>query len=189
MATIESRFIGNFVIGDNIVQNLKILALLYEYFNAASDVNKRLLCKPIIVSLGSIVEASLHDLHTRIRTFTIEGVKNITASAAEQIRELKKLDDFGKYITAAKTHDLFDEADSGFYADLERLRLLRNRVHIQNTKDKTLAAKEYVVFTTAQKVFAERVTEKTLRALSTKFSRDLDHVDELRLPWNAYFAA
>jgi hypothetical protein len=32
------------------------------------------------------------------------------------------------------------------------------------------------------------VTEKTLRALSTKFARDLDYVAELRLPWRAYFA-
>jgi hypothetical protein len=188
MVIIQSKFIGDFVIGDNIVQNLKILALLYEQFNNGGAVNKRLLCKPIIVSLGSIVEASLHDLHTRIRTFTIEGVRNITASAAKEIRERTRLDDFGKYINAARTHDLFDEADSGFYANLETLRLLRNRVHIQNTRDETLAAKEYNVFTTAQKDLAEQVTEKTLRTLSTKFARDHDHVAELRLPWNAYFA-
>jgi hypothetical protein len=83
---------------------------------------------------------------------------------------------------------LFDAADGGFYADLEKLRLLRNRVHIQNTKDKTLPAKEYNVFTPAEKQFAEQVTEKTLRTLARKFARDFDHVEELRLPWNAYFA-
>ncbi|MET3996427.1 hypothetical protein ABID65_008103 [Bradyrhizobium sp. S3.9.2] len=187
MVIIQSRFIGDFVIGDNIVQNLRILALQYEQFNAGNAATRRLLCKPIVVALGSIVEASLHDLHTRIRTFTIEGVKNITTSAAKEIRDLKKLDDFGKYINAAKTHDLFDAADSTLYADLDKLRLLRNRVHIQNLKDKTLPAKEYHVFTTAQKDFAERVTEKTLKTLSRKFSREHDHVDELRRPWNAYF--
>ena len=188
MVIIQSRFIGNFVIGDNIVQNLKVLAVLYDQFNASNAVNKRLLCKPIVVLLGSIVEASLHDLHTRIRTFTVEDVKNITTATAKEIRDLARLDDFGKYINAARTHDLFDAADSGFYADLEKLRLLRNRVHIQNTKDKTLPAKEYTVFTTAQKDLAEQVTEKTLRTLSRKFARDFDHVEELRLPWNAYFA-
>jgi hypothetical protein len=66
MVIIQSKFIGDFVIGDNIVQNLKVLALLYEQFNNSNAMNRRLLCKPIIVSLGSIVEASLHDLHTRI---------------------------------------------------------------------------------------------------------------------------
>jgi hypothetical protein len=64
-----------------------------------------------------------------------------------------------------------------FYADLEKLRLLRNRVHIQNTKDKTLPAKEYNVFTTAQKDLAEQVTEKTLRTLSRTFDRRSGYSD------------
>ncbi|MGA2997054.1 hypothetical protein [Bradyrhizobium sp.] len=71
MVIIQSKFIGNFVIGDNIVQNLRVLAVLYAQYNLADTANKRLLCKPIVVLLGSIVEASLHDLHTRIRTFTV----------------------------------------------------------------------------------------------------------------------
>jgi hypothetical protein len=188
MVTIESKFIGDFKIGDNIVYNLNILALLYNQFNASDAEKRRLLCKPIIVSLGSIVEASLHDLHTRIRTFTIEGVRNVQLAAIEQIRNMEKLDDFGKYINAAKTHDLFDAADTAFYDDLGTLRKLRNRVHIQNTK-RILERDEYQVYTPARKVLSERVTEKTLRTLATKFARDQDHVDQLRLPWNAHFPA
>ncbi len=85
MVIIQSRFIGNFAVGDNIVHNLKVLALLYDQFNAGNAADKRLLCKPIVILLGSIVEASLHDLHTRIRTFTIEGVRNITTATAKEI--------------------------------------------------------------------------------------------------------
>jgi hypothetical protein len=79
-----------------------------------------LLCKPIILLLVSIIEAVLHDLHRRIKTFTIEGVQNLATSAGDYIR-LKKIDEFEKYIASAKKHDLFNLADSGFYQQLDEL--------------------------------------------------------------------
>ena len=33
MVIVESLFIGNFKTGDNIVHNLQVLALLYQYFS------------------------------------------------------------------------------------------------------------------------------------------------------------
>jgi hypothetical protein len=44
VVSIQSKFIGDFKIGDNIVYNLKVLALLYEQYNAAGAANRRLLC-------------------------------------------------------------------------------------------------------------------------------------------------
>jgi hypothetical protein len=69
MFSIESKFIGNFKLGDNIVHNLNVLDLLYRVYADEDNEGKRLLCKPIILLLVSIIEAVLYDLHDRIKFF------------------------------------------------------------------------------------------------------------------------
>jgi hypothetical protein len=76
MFVIKSTFIGNFTLGDNIVHNLNVFGLLSCLYEQNSD-GKRLLCKPIILKLVSIIKAILHDFHNRIKLFTIEDVTNI----------------------------------------------------------------------------------------------------------------
>jgi hypothetical protein len=186
MATIQSKFIGDFKLGDNINHNLEILALLYCNFEDGDDEDKQLLSKPIILLIASIIEAVLYDLHKRINTFTIEGVTNIATSTLDVIR-LKKIDDFEKYIASAKKHDLFDSTDTDFYEQLDDLRRLRNRIHIQNTKN-DFEPDEHNAFNIERKLMAERVAEKTLRMMAKKFSRDYDYVAEFVLPWDAHFA-
>jgi hypothetical protein len=185
MVTIKSKFMGDFKVGDNINHNLDVLGLLYRHYGEADEKEKRLLCKPIILLLVSIIEAVLYDLHMRIKVFTVEGVKNLTASAADYIR-LKKIDEFEKYIASAKKHDLFDSVDSGFYQQLDNLRKLRNRIHIQNTKN-DFERNEYDAFNSDRKEMAEKALEKTLRTMDKKFAREHDHVDEFKLPWDAHF--
>ena len=90
MITIESKFIGDFKIGDNINHNLKILEVMYKRYAEADYAEKRLLCKPIVVLLVSLIDAVFYDLHTRIKTFTREGVENIIASSIEYIRTSKE---------------------------------------------------------------------------------------------------
>jgi hypothetical protein len=51
MFSIQSTFIGDFKLGDNIAYNLDVLEVLYERFEAADADEKRLLCKPITVLL------------------------------------------------------------------------------------------------------------------------------------------
>jgi hypothetical protein len=132
MIVIESKFIGDFKIGDNINHNLKILNALYKRHAEADAAEKALLCKPIVILLVSLLDAVFYDLHTRIKTFTREGVENVIASSIAYIRTQKKLDDFGKYIASAKKHGLIEPPDDKLYGDLDELRQLRNRVHIQN---------------------------------------------------------
>ncbi len=67
MFTVSSHFIGSFKLGDNINHNLRIITLLYRYFEAGEETERELLCKPIILILVSITEAILHDFHFRIR--------------------------------------------------------------------------------------------------------------------------
>jgi hypothetical protein len=85
MVTIESKFIGDFKVGDNINYNLEVLAVLYNRFNNAGPAQRRLLCKPIIILLAAIVEAALYDFHKRVKFFTIEGAANLTAERKQQL--------------------------------------------------------------------------------------------------------
>ena len=93
MFTVSSNFIGNFKTGDNIAYNLRLLRLLYAQYSAGTEDEKALLRKPIIITLVSITEAMLHDLHMRVQSFTIEGVRNLANSIIGYIRG-KKLEEF-----------------------------------------------------------------------------------------------
>jgi hypothetical protein len=186
MVAIESKFVGDFKVGDNIVHNLEVLELLYTQYAGASDRNKRLLCKPITVLLVSILDAVLYDLHYRIRTFTREGVRNVIESSAKYIRGLKKMDQFEKCIKSAEEHGLLEDKGGALYKQLDELRRLRNRIHIQN-KNKDFEADEYDAFNENRKVLAEKALENTLRIMAVKYERNLDYVKEFKLPWETYF--
>jgi hypothetical protein len=85
--------IGSSKLGDNINHNLNILALLYRHNAAGSAKDKMLLRKPITVMIVSIIEAALHDFHSRIRTHTIEDAKNLLGLIEEIVLLLgRKLD-------------------------------------------------------------------------------------------------
>lgn len=185
MFTIRSSFIGSFKLGDNINHNLDVLALLYRHHDASTQQERRLLCKPIILLLVSIIEAVLHDFHGRIKLFTVEGVRNLPGEVIAHIRFVK-IDQFGKYIVSARKHDFFDLADSEFYDRLDELRRLRNRIHIQNTK-RDFEPDEINAFNSDRKWLAESVLEKTLRTMAAKFARNHDHVRDFELPWEPQF--
>jgi hypothetical protein len=185
MFIVDSSFIGDFSLGDNINHNLRVATLLYEHFATADTDKKRLLCKPIILTLVSVTEAMLHDLHVRIRTFTIEGVLNIPSEIVDYVRG-KRIDELEKYIASARKHNLFDANDSTFYDSLDQLRRLRNRIHIQNTKG-DFEEKEYNAFTDARKTLAEKVLEKTAKTMASKYPRDKHYVDPFEFPWKEHF--
>jgi hypothetical protein len=186
MITIESKFIGDFKIGDNINHNLKVLEVMYKHYAAANDAEKRLLCKPIVVMLVALIDAVFYDLHTRIKTFTREGVENVIASSIAYIRSQKNIDDFGKYIASAKKHSLIEPSGDKLYDDLDELRKLRNRIHIQNTRN-YLPRNEYDAFSADKKLLAEKAVEKTFRVMTKKYARKLDYVDNFNLPWEPHF--
>lgn len=190
MFKVKSDFIGDFKLGDNINYNLKILSLLYKYRSDSTENIKILLYKPIIITLASICEAILYDLHSRIKYNTLEGVQNIAESAINLIRR-KKIDEFEKYIASSKKHDLFDAKDSQLYEDLDTLRKLRNRIHIQNSKNH-FEPDERNAFNYTRQIMAEKVVERVLKVVLQKYSRGQDlrgHVDDFELPWQEHFAS
>jgi hypothetical protein len=186
MVVINSNFIGNFKLGDNVGFNLKILKSLYD-FRAAGNAETRLhLRKPIILLNTSIIEAVLYDLHARVQTFTQEGVANLSDTVIAYIRG-KKIDELERYIVSAKKHDFFDQKDSGFYDSLDELRKLRNRVHIQNTK-RHFQPDDSLAFSEQRVILSERALELVMRTMARKFARPLHNfVADFTLPWNSYF--
>jgi hypothetical protein len=189
MFTVKADFIGTFKTGDNIVYNLKILNLLYKNFSYADAIERQLLCKPIIIFIASITEAMLHDFHSRIYGHTTEGLRNIPKEVLNLIRG-KKYDQFETCIASANKYKLFGD-DSRFYEDLDSLRKLRNRIHIQNVKQ-IFHKDESEVYTQEQRIMAEVVAEKTVKQLYAKYSRPAattGYVRDFEFPWKEHLQA
>lgn len=185
MVVYESNFIGDFKLGDNVVFNLSILKSLYKYRVEGNPAQKRYLQKPITLLNISIIEALLYDFHFRIKSFTREGVglpqKMIDAIRGKQIVE------FEKYIASARKNDFFDLKDTVFYDKLDELRKLRNRVHIQNTKNH-FEKDDSQAFSEARMLLSEQALEQVIKTLAEKHPRNSEYVQKFDLPWDSHLA-
>lgn len=190
MFTVSSAFIGNFKLGDNINHNLKILAYLYRCQANREDTDAWLLRKPITVTMGSICEAILYDLHLRMKTYTGEGVQGVASTVLEYVRG-KKIDRFEHYISSAKKHALLGDKSDSIYEELDQLRKLRNRIHIQNEKN-YFEPDEPQAFSSGRQTCSEKAIEKLLKRMAAKHPRPDDvtgFVNDFRLPWNEHFSS
>ena len=188
MFQIKANFIGNFKLGDNINHNLDILNYCYKRLSDTEDSDSWLLRKPIITTLGAICEAILYDLHLRMRTYTNEGVRGVTQSVLDYVRG-KKIDRFDLYISCAKKHTLLGPQNDDIYINLDELRKLRNRVHIQNEKN-DFEPNESQAFSCKKLKSSEQTLEKLLKIMSAEHSRPAGatgHVNDFQLPWDEHF--
>ncbi len=185
MFVISARFIGNFKLGDNINHNLRILTYLYQRQDDPTDDESQILRKPIIIIIGSICEAVLCDLHMRINEYTAEGVIGIDTTVLDDVRG-KKIDKFEPYISSAKRHVLLGAATDPIYNDLDELRKIRNRVHIQNEKN-NFEPDDSVAFSEARQTTAELTLEKLIKTISENHPRAPNargYVGDLNIPWD-----
>ena len=175
---------GSFKLGDNIVHNLAILRVLFA--SQAADLKaERLLRKPIIVLIGAIAEAILYDLYViKIATFTREGVPTIPKATLDDIRN-KTIDEFAKYISHARSKGLLG-GNSKIYDDLDDLRKLRNRIHIQNTKQH-FELDESKAFNRQRQKMAERTLEELISYMVKNYirSKGRQSVADFCLPWDS----
>lgn len=188
MFTIPASFIGDFKRGDNINYNLKILKTLYESHAALEPEKQTYLRKPIFLTIMSIVEAILYDFDSRIRHFTREGVQNLGNDILALIRG-KQYDDLAKYIACAKRHSFFDTVHQQFYDELEELRKIRNRIHIQNYNN-YLPRDENRAFTPNNIFLAECALEVVMRTMNKKYPRPISvqgAVEDFSIPWEARY--
>ena len=185
MITISSNFMGSFKLGDNIVYNLAVLRELYAQQGAGNNSQKGLLRKPIILVIASVAEALLFDLYLRIEHYTTEGVPNIPDHVLEEIRA-KTIDEFAKYIANAKSKSLL-RSDSRLYDDLDELRKLRNRIHIQNTKGH-FEPDDPAAFNADRQIAAERALETLMKIMERDYARVgiEGFVDDFVLPWRSH---
>ena len=129
---INSGFIGNFKLGDNIVYNLEIINHLYSLYEKDSTKGKSLLRKPLIALISGVCEAILYDKFYKVKFFTREGVKRISDEVLTSLRN-KKISKFNFYIVHSQKNSLLDSSYApDVYDLLHHARKLRNRMHIQN---------------------------------------------------------
>lgn len=165
-----------------------VFYMRYAAYEIASSPQKNFLIKPIIIQIMSIIEAILYDFHYRIKWYTREGVQNLAEDLISQIRQ-KKIDDLEKYIASAKSRAFFDTVHENFYSDLDKLRKIRNRIHIQNDKNYS-PADEADAFTPENKYLAECALEVVFRTMLKKYPRPpstVGHVQNFQIPWEARY--
>jgi hypothetical protein len=183
MFIVSSCFIADFAIGDNINRNLDTLRLFYTL--GAEDSSKwPLLRKPIIVILVSVAEALLYDFISRIQSK--ENVATLPPETVTALRE-KDFSKLANLIDGARKFDLF-KADDDFYKQLDELRKLRNRVHIQNEREH-FQRKEAVAFNALRQREAEKALEYIAKFLAAEHPREASthgFVTDLKLPWSEH---
>jgi hypothetical protein len=92
---IPCNFVGSFKVGDNLVFNADLLRKL----TAANEDGA--FNKPIVLQVGSIIEAALAEIIYRAQNFNLEGVPNISEADRAEI-EGKKIDKFNSVIDVLK---------------------------------------------------------------------------------------
>jgi len=123
------------------------------------------------VQAGSIVEAALDQIIYRAQNYTTEGVPNIPAEVLKKIRDTK-IERFNNIIQAMKTHKLLDGVGATIYNDLDHLRKLRNRVHIQFDDEPVgLGRNDHEAFNDKNVAWSLSLCIRVLKHLGEKFPR------------------
>jgi hypothetical protein len=163
--TIRCNFIGDFRVGDNIVASCRALCRLSAK-NENNTFNKLM-----VVQAGSIIEAALDQITYRAQQHTREGVPNIPADDLKKIRD-KDIDSLSNIIQAMEKHKLLDKLGETIYKDLDRLRELRNRVHIQfDDKPKGMSRDDLQAFSKKEVDWAISLCARVLKYLGERFPR------------------
>lgn len=186
--TYPTNFFGNYLLGDNVNENLDALTLIWEKqteHHHAQQEHMRLR-KPIVVLCGTIAEAILYDFFDRIRVFVREGVEGIVEELAEHFRSMTN-DNFQFFIDQCRKHQLFGDGCDEFYNHMDKVAELRNRIHIQNVKQ-FRPLREREAFTPALQQLSEKTLEDLIRRMNKNYTRDQnDNVGGFTLPWDSHF--
>lgn len=164
-----SNFFWDFKRMDNVDYNFEIVEILYAA--KKQNNNDKHFNKPILILLMAIIECTLYDFILRINQHRSDSFPNITWRAISYFRDAGSTDVLKRLIPQIKSQNLMrvSENDS-LYDDLEYLRKVRNRIHIQN-KYNLLGRNEYGVFSDPTLEKAQGCLEKIYDALCNVYPR------------------
>ena len=177
------QFFWSFKRMDNAGYNYEILNSLY--LGKKKSNNPEHFNKPIIIILVSIIECCIYDFVKRVNQHRSEKIPNMHFEFIQSTRE-KQLDKFEPLIAHIKKFDLLkEENNERLYENLDLLRKIRNRVHIQNSNS-LIDNDEQPIWNQKRLNLAETVFERILGFLSTDYprpGRDKISLKDIALPW------
>jgi hypothetical protein len=177
---ITCKFIGDFKVGDNLVLNADALCKL------SNGNEKGAFNKLMVIQAGSIVEAALNEIVYRAKTFTKEGVPNISKEDRDEIAT-KTVEKFSVIIDVMKKYKILDGLGAAtIYDELHKLRKYRNKVHIQTDVDiQGVSRDEPTAFSKTIVGWSLEFTVRVLNHLNATYARPKEleqYAHELSIP-------
>lgn len=126
--------------------------------------------RPVLIQIVAIIECILYDFVRRVNEYRQEIIPNLDQAAVNDTRS-KVLDEFEPLIAHVRKSNLLRiSAGDSIYDDLDHLRKVRNRVHIQN-RQQQFDRDEYNVWVEANVQLAGRVLERVIEVLCHVYPR------------------
>lgn len=161
-------FFWDFKRMDNTNYNFEILETLCRVKKDNGD--NSYFNKPIIITIVSIIECILYDFVRRVTEHRRELIPNLDQTAVDDTRG-KILDQLEPLVAHIRKNNLL-RASTGdsIYDDLDYLRRVRNRIHIQNYQQQ-LARDEHNIWTDSNIKMAGQTLERVCEVLCHVYPR------------------
>lgn len=176
-------FFWSFKRMDNANYNFQIVEILCGAKKRNS--NNLLFNKPIIVLIVSIIECVLYDFIQRVNEHSAETIPNLEEAIVLDTKA-KILDQLEPLIAHVQKNNLLRTTPGdNIYSDLDHLRQVRNRIHIQNAQQQ-LDKDEYNVFTNENLRIAGETLERVCEVLCHVYprpNRDFVPMSDFPHPW------
>ena len=153
------QFFWSFKEMDNVNYNFAIIETLYKA--KKQDHSNENFNKPIIIILLAIIECSLYDFFMRISGHTRDPLPNLKKSIVYFFKSTKETDELKTLIGRIKSQNLLVvKPGDSLYEDLEFLRKIRNRIHIQNRNHELDADKKTDYYKDEYFAYTDEILEK-----------------------------
>ncbi len=160
-------FFWDFKRMDNVNYNFKVVENLCK---VKKEDHLDIFNKPIIIILVSIIECILYDFLRRINQHTNEIIPGLDHKKINDTKN-KIIDELSPIIAHIKKHNYLQEIKGEvLYDNLDELRKLRNRVHIQN-RNNQLDRNEDKIWTNYSVQLAGNTLERICIVLCNSYSR------------------
>jgi hypothetical protein len=193
-------FFWDFKRMDNVIYNFEILYYLYS-LGETNWRRQRFLIKPLVIIQLSIVECIIFDFLKRVNEHTNETISFLDRKKINEVqiafRELLRRKKgkaryitFDEMINLITTHNLLNKSVEklGVYAELKKLKVVRNKIHIQNGNS-SLDEKEFNIFTKELLREAEQIVEVVVKTLAIYYPRPnkiIADVNKFPFPWRIF---